>query len=124
MFGDHVAYWSPDVLTHVGTYSFTSDSYGRWSNLTSSNKYNPVMSAKNNTSGDNETLVQDAMSIFDYLEIMIFEDAAERNAAIQRLKKMGLDVLRGLPIEERLIMRENLKATLKKVRAQWQKIAA
>jgi len=119
MFGSYVAYWSPEVLTQTGTYSYTDDSYGRWSSLSSNNKYDPVESARKNTDSSNETLVQNTMSIFDYLEVFSFENATKRNEAIQRMKALGFSTLRGMPIEDRFVMRENIKEAVAKVRASW-----
>ncbi len=121
IFGQHVAYWSPRVMAQVGTYSFNSDNYGNTSYLANENKLDPIKSLKEYSSTSNETLVQHSMSIFDYLEVMVFEEATSRNEAIQRMKELGLSELRGLPIEDRFVMRVDLKTALAKVKAQWTK---
>jgi hypothetical protein len=120
IYGQHVAYWSPEVMTHTGTYSYSSDDFGRLSSLTSGNNTNPINSLGYSSTG-NETMVSNSLSIFDYLEIMVFEqsEASQRNEAIQKMKALGFATLRGLPIEERMIFRTDLKKTITKVKALW-----
>lgn len=116
LFGSHVAYWNPSVFEQIGTYAYNTDSYGDTDYLQDRNKYDPFDSLKY-TATDNEVLTQNNLSIFDHLELMIFEDAQKRDEAIQRLKAMNLEMLRGLPIEERLVMRSNYKAAYDKIKA-------
>jgi hypothetical protein len=118
MFGDHVAYWSPEVMAHTSTYSFTGDNYGNWDSYENAPN-NPLKALKHNSQG-NETMVKHSLSLYDYMEVMVFSDAAKRNQAIQRMKALGIETLRGLPIEDRLVMRNQLKAALDKAKAQWQ----
>lgn len=118
LYGEHVAYWNPKVMAQAGTYSYDGDSYGNTSYLQSKNQLDPLKSLAENHDTDNETMIPNNLSIYDALEIMVFEDAQKRDQAIQEMKKRGLDILRGLPIEERLIMRSQLNATLKKVKAE------
>lgn len=119
IYGSHSAYWSPDALAYTGTYSYGSDQYGNVSHQSSDHKYSPSANVKSHGGAGNETMVQHNLSIFDHLEIMLFDNASKRNEAIQRMKAMGIEKLRGLPIEERLVMREDLNKALQKVRAQW-----
>lgn len=121
IYGKHVAYWNPAAMAQVGTYSFSGDQFGNLSLQESGNKYDPKKALDQYTGTGNETMVSNALSIFDYLEIMVFENAAKRNEAIQRMKALGFDMLRGLPIEDRLVMRANLAEAMKKVKAQWTK---
>lgn len=120
LFGQHVAYWNPDVSQRISTYAYSGDKYGDWSYLESHNSYNPLKSL-DHTASDNELLVNHGLSVYDNLEIMIFEDIQQRDNAIQIMKKAGITHLRGLPIEERLIMKSQQTSTMAKVVAQWSK---
>ena len=121
IYGQHVAYWSPTVMGEVGTYANEGDQFGNTDYMESQNPLNSTYSLLHHKSTGNETLIANTLSIYDHLEIMIFESDVKRQAAIQKLKVAGITVLRGLPVEERMIMRNNLNATLKKVREQWLK---
>lgn len=119
--GEHVAYWSPDVFEETGTYAYASDTYGRLSARQGSNPYDPLQSLNHGGSTDdtNEVMIGNSLSIYDHLEIMVFESASKRNEAIQKMKELGLDMLRGLPIEDRFVMRVDLKQAIAKAKAQW-----
>lgn len=119
LFGAHVAYWNPKVFQQTGTYSYNDDSYGNTDYLASNNPFNPLESLAHHTATSNETLVQHQMSILDHLELMVFEDPTKRNQAIQELKAMGHNQLRGVPIEDRIIMHQNLDQAMKVVKAAW-----
>lgn len=119
IYGAHVAYWNPNVLQQTGTYSYGTDEFGNKSLLQSHNKFDPMKSLSQNSGTGNETLIQHQLSILDSLEIMVFNDPAKRNEAIQRMKELGHEKLRGVPIEDRLIMRENLDQAMKVVKAAW-----
>lgn len=118
IYGDHVAYWNPKVLMHTSTYSFSSDNYGRLTVMPSENPAD-ITKALNHSDNGNETMVSDAMSIFDYLEIFVFEDLMKRDQAIQRMKALGFETLRGIPIEERFVLRVDLKKAMAKVKTTW-----
>lgn len=118
IYGAHRAYWSPKVFQHTGTYSFSSDMFGRLTNQEEHNAYNPFDSLKYTASG-NETMVSNTLSIADYLELMVFDDEKKRLKAIEEMKKLGYAILRGLPIEDRLINRNNLDKAIQKIRESW-----
>jgi len=121
IYGKHVAYWNPSVFTQVDTYSFSGDRFGDRTDQQSQNKYDPLKALTSFTGSSNETMVPNAMSILDHLEIFVFDNAEKRNEAIQRMKALGFAMLRGLPIEDRFVMRVNLQAAIAKVKAQWTK---
>lgn len=118
IYGKHVMYWSPEVMSMTGTYSYSSDQFGNLSYLQNNNKLNPLDSL-NYTSGGNETMVPNNISVLDFMEIMVFESENERLKAIQEFKKRGIEKLRGLPIEDRLVLRTKLDEALKKVKGAW-----
>jgi hypothetical protein len=118
IYGSHVSYWSPDAMRYTDTYSFNGDNFGRKSYQVSGSPYD-VKSTLNFGNAGNETMIPETLSIFDFLEIMVFDTQAGRQEAIDKMKKLGFDMLRGVPIEERFVMRADLKKALAKVRAQW-----
>ena len=119
IYGEHVIYFNPRVMEQIGTYSYTSDRYGRVDDQEDFNKFDPISSLKHNSSTGNETIVQNNISIADYLEIMVFENEKLRQEAIEEFKKLGLEMLRGVPIEERLVLRKNLDSAMAKVKEAW-----
>jgi hypothetical protein len=62
-------------------------------------------------------------SLWDYMEVMVFENAAKRNEAIQMMKERGIEKIRGLPVEDRLVMRVKLNDALAKAKSQWKEEA-
>jgi hypothetical protein len=117
-FGSHIAYWNMDALKYNSTFSFAGDKFGETSLLSSLAPYK-ASGVKGFTENTNETCTSDALSIFEFMEILVFKSQQERQKAIARMKELGIEELRGIPIEERLVMRQDLKAAMDKVRAQW-----
>jgi hypothetical protein len=68
-----------------------------------------------------ETDLDNAASLFGDLEIIVFENhQAERlNDAIQKLKQRGIEEIRGVPIEDRLVLRTNLTKAIEKLKKTW-----
>jgi hypothetical protein len=131
-FGQHVLYYSPEVLTQTSTFAFNSDKYGAIDEQHGVTSSEGLHGANPGTPTDpknildhsdhgNELMVKDNLSIFDYLELMVFDSANARNESIQKMKALGVEMLRGLPIEDRLVMRGNLAEARKKVMEQWDK---
>ena len=113
----HVVYLSPEVLAQTDTFGFSSDNYGNTSKMANS----PYSADKilNFSGNDNEVMIKDSLSILDFIEVMVFNDEEKRNEAIQRMKALGWEKIRGLPVEDRLVMRNTLKTSLSKVKAAW-----
>jgi hypothetical protein len=118
-FGPHVIYWNPALFLQTGTKGFNYDAYGEQDSLYRAQA--DILKALRHGNMDNETDIQNAISVFDYMEIMIFDLAENRNAAIQKMKALGHAILRGVPIEERLIMRQDVNKAMATVMAAWGK---
>lgn len=119
--GSQNAYFSPKMLLRTRTYSFGSDTYGALDSRKNSAP-SSVTTAINNFKGDgnsNETMLPHMATLLDSVEIYVFDDAKAREEMIQLLKSKGIEMIRGLPIEDRLVMRSNLNAAIAKVKATW-----
>lgn len=119
LFGSHVAYWSPAVFQQTFTYAFSDDMYGRITEMPGSNPTDATYALKNHSGTSNEVLIHGTMSLYDYLEIMVFEDEKKRLKAIEEFKKLGIEMLRGVPIEDRLVLRVNLTKAMNNVKKAW-----
>jgi hypothetical protein len=82
---------------------------------------NPKYALEKFTGSANETMLPHSAALLDIVEVYAFKDSAKRNHAIQALKKRGIEMIRGLPIEERLVMKANVLEALNKVKKQWLK---
>lgn len=119
-------FMSPQMLLRTRTYSLSSDNYGNLASRKSGSPSNPLDAiAKFKNSGGNETMLPHIVSLLDGIEVLAFDYADKRNDLIQYLKKLGIEKIRGLPIEDRFVMRKDLQQAIEKVRQTWQmKVAA
>lgn len=113
-------FYDPAAMLRTRAYSFDSDNFGELNNRKGSSPTNPAYALKNFTSGGNETLLPHGTSLMDTIEVYVFEKETARQEAIDFLKKRGIEIIRGLPVEDRMVMRSNLSNALKKVKASWQ----
>lgn len=114
---NHVVFLSPEIVAHTSTFGYTSDNFGNTDSMTDS--YYEASKLLDMTGDTNEVMIKDTLSIIDFIELMVFKDASKRNEAIQRMKALGWETLRGLPVEDRFVLRVNLKEALAKVKAAW-----
>lgn len=114
-------FYDPAAMLRTRTYSFDSDNYGRLDNRKGSAPMDPTHALKNFEGGSNETMLPHGASLLDTIEMYVFESATARQEAIDYLKKRNLAIIRGLPVEDRLVMRSNLAAAMAKVKASWTK---
>lgn len=119
--GRHRVYYNPAVLSHIGTYSYGDDSYGNIGYLKQKNQFDVLSYLDSSMGSDNETLVPGGISLFDYMEVMAFDSPTERNEVIQQFKALGINELRGLPIEDRIVTYDQVEAARKKAKEQWAK---
>ena len=114
-------FYDPAAMLRTRTYSFAGDNFGRLDNRTSEAPMDPTHALKNFTGGSNETMLPHGASLLDTIEMYVFEQASARQEAIDFLKKRGIEMIRGLPVEDRLVMRTNIAASMAKVKASWTK---
>jgi hypothetical protein len=96
---------NPSVLARTSTYSFPGDKYGNINLRDSLAPFNPESAAKMgaSSSGDsNETMVKDAVSLLDGVELMYAPDT-ERAQLLSYLHGLGIDQIRGVPVEDRIV---------------------
>jgi hypothetical protein len=113
-------FMSPRMLLRTRTFSLAHDSYGNLMSRKNGSPSNPlttIQKFKNN--GGDETMIPHIVSVLDGIEVLAFASETERNKMIQYMKKQGLDKIRGVPVEERFVMRANVKAAIEKVRKTW-----
>jgi hypothetical protein len=114
--------FSPALMRRTRSYSFASDNWGKLANRKKSAPSDILHSIDSfGGMGGNETMIPNTTTLLDALEVMIFDSTSARDKAIQDLKKAGLEQIRGLPIEDRLVMRENVQAAIQKVKEAWSK---
>jgi hypothetical protein len=94
------AFLSPRALRRTQTYSFNGDHYG---NIKLRKTQSPwwVDDFMKFTNGSNETQIKYMLSILDDIEVLEFPSASSRSEAIAEFKKLGIDEIRGIPIEKR-----------------------
>jgi hypothetical protein len=113
--------YNPRAMLRTRTYSFDQDRYGKLDARKLSAPSNPLEAWTEFTGSSNETMIPNAAGLFGDLDAVIFENAQMLNAAIQELKKLGITEIRGVPIEDRLILRANLASAIQKLKETWYK---
>lgn len=111
----------PGLLSRTRTYSLASDSYGNLQSRKSGSPSDPLamISAFSGASNNDETMTPNLASVLDSMELFIFDDYSKRDKYIQKLKKLGFAEIRGVKVEDRLVMRNDLSAAIAKIRKQW-----
>jgi hypothetical protein len=109
---------SPRLLLRTRTYSLTGDQYGKLDSRKSDTQSDLKDLVNNHKDGGGETQTPHSATVLDGIEFVIFNDyeASAREEQIQKLKAQGLETIRGLPVEERLIFRKDLKKMIEKVK--------
>lgn len=115
--------YHPRALLRTDSHSYPNDAFGN-PDYNSGVWSNPLRGWIDNqtdvtgSSGPENDLKYHA-SLFGDLETVIFDNAQLLNEAIQYLKSLGIEQIRGLPIEDRLVMRNKLAATIAKLKKRW-----
>ncbi len=116
----------PSVMLHTNTRFFSNDAFGKEvhepekANPDPVNIFSKQQSNSGSLGGGKQLDIRWASSLMGTLEMVLFDNAADRDYAIQKMKKAGLAMIRGLPVEDRLIMRQDRVNAIAKLRAQWQ----
>lgn len=115
-------FYSPKILKRTHNYSFANDNFGDYA-LKSSQSYFDFEEMTKHKGGGNEVMVKHSVSMLDDIEIVTFTDPALRNKIIKSLKDMGLDEIRGVPVEMRFVMRnkKDVLAAQKAAKEAWKK---
>lgn len=112
---------SPRLMLRTRTYVLTGDQYGKLDSRKSDTQSDLMDLIDNHMGAGGELMTPHMATVLDGVEFIVFEegDQSKREAQIQKLKALGLETIRGLPIEERLVMRMNLQASIQKVKETW-----
>jgi hypothetical protein len=115
-------YYSPKILKRTHNYSFSDDHYGNMK-LKSEQSYFDFDKLTQHNGGSNEVMVKHAVSLLDDIEIVTFTDSALRDKVIKSLKDLGIDEIRGVPVEQRFVMRnkDDILAAQKAAKEAWKK---
>lgn len=107
-------------MLRTRTYSLHGDQFGKLDSRKSETQSSLKDLIKAHKNGGGETQTPHSSTFLDSIEFVLFEahEAAKREEQIQKLKAKGLEMLRGLPIEERLIFRKDLSKQVNKVRTE------
>jgi hypothetical protein len=115
-------YFSPKILKRTHNYSYDDDKYGEM-NYKSQSAYFDFDALTQHSGGTNEIMVKHSLSLLDDIEIVTFEDSDMRDRVIKALKDMGIDEIRGVPVEQRFVMRNknDVIQAQKAVKEAWKK---
>jgi hypothetical protein len=92
-------YLHPSVFLRTSNYAFEGDHFGYIADRKSSANFD-LSKVAGIHGGSNELLIKNGISILDGFGLVFFHSAAMRNAAVEIMKKAGVDHLHGIPIEE------------------------
>ena len=95
-------YLTPKILARTTNYGWDSDLYGKLHYRKSSAYFDPEKAAAWQ-SGGNETMVADALSLLDDVEILRAYNEEQRQMLIHELEQAGIDIIRGIPVSKRIV---------------------
>jgi len=111
--------YHPRLMARTRTFSYGYDGWGKPGDREAKSPSNPLDAINEFSGSTNETNVPHAAALLDSMEMIIFDDHELRNEAIQYLKKLGIEEIRGLKIEDRIVMRQKVNEAIAKVKATW-----
>jgi hypothetical protein len=117
-------YINPRVLANTSTYSYAGDTFGALTSRGSA-PFSVVEAMKFYRTGsgvgvsNNETMVKSTVSLLDNLEVMKADSASMRTQLIDYLHGIGITEIRGLPVEDRIVLSGGVSAALVKAHKAW-----
>lgn len=96
---NHHIYLHPKVFLRTSNYGFDGDHFGKVEDRSSHSPFDLSSTAKF-SSGSNELMIKNGVTLFDGIGVIVFDSASQRNSAITYLKKQGIEEMHGLPIDE------------------------
>jgi hypothetical protein len=112
---DFQVWVSPRVTAQLQSYSFDGDNYGDVAERRNQS-YWDFNKHTQHTGLHNEIMIQDAISLLDDIEVLQAANAPQRAKIIKDLKSFGITDIRGLPVEERIVLNSGVSAALAKAR--------
>ena len=115
--------YNPRIMLRTGALSYPGDSFGNPDKKNSVNA-DPLKGWLSNVTDATglsgpELDIPYHSSLFGDLEVLIFDNVQQLQEAIQYLKKLGITEIRGVPIEMRLVMRQDLAAAIAALKKLW-----
>ncbi len=95
-------YISPQVFTRTSTYSFEADKYGRSADRINCAYFDFDVHTQWQDE-PNETMIKNAVTLLDDIEILVFKTHDRRADAIRRLARHGITAIRGIPLTTRFV---------------------
>jgi hypothetical protein len=112
----------PRALRRTRTYGLSGDKYGSLAARKSDSPSDAQETLERFQGMTHEIMSPNVTSLLDSMLVVLYDKAEERNAMIQRLKELGVTEIRGIPVEDRLVMRQDAKAAMKKIKdTMWKK---
>ncbi len=96
--------FNPRILRRTTTYCFVGDKYGRLA-LRRSESYFGANQIRGIEECGNEAMIKGMIAILDDAEFLFFYNEGQRDEALEYLRSVGLTHIRGLAIEDRLLVR-------------------
>lgn len=94
--------FSPKVLARTETYGWDGDNYGKTEYRKSKAYFGPEHYGGYHQS-DNETMVKEALTVLDDVELIKAASEGQRSTLIAELKAIGIDTIRGVPVDQRIV---------------------
>lgn len=98
-------YLRPQVMRRTTNYGFNEDLFGQIM-VRNTRSYHDLTRANMATQHNNEYLIKNHVSLHDDIEILACHRESQRADAITTLHAVGITHIRGLPIEDRIIVGE------------------
>lgn len=92
-------WYDPRIALRTSSYAFGGDTFGDITKKSNNSPWDIAQSGQFNNSG-NELMVKNAVAVADGVVMMRFNSAADRNKAIALYKKLGINSILGVPIED------------------------
>jgi hypothetical protein len=110
-------FMSPKVLARTTNYSYGEDNYGKIQ-YRKDNAYFDKSGWSGYHGGGNETMIKDMVSLLDDVELLKVYNPQQRKKIIDFLKSQGVETIRGLPVEQRVVESIGAKE-IATVKANW-----
>jgi hypothetical protein len=105
---------SPRVSKRTSNYAYNSDNFGNMKVKSTAAPFDQKAIAAMSASS-NELMIKRMVSLMDDIEMIVFQNEANRQEAIKYLKSHGITSIRGMLIEDRLVLQKDRKEALEKI---------
>jgi hypothetical protein len=95
-------FFSPRIMARTSNYSWNTDNWGNIAKRAAEAAFS-LETATGHAADNNEMMVKDAISFLDDVLAIKIPGSADRAAVISFLKDAGVNEIRGVPVEERIL---------------------